>query len=94
MLILLCIASFLSVFLLGLQSQFVRDQRIALCFTMSWFISASQFIYTRVTALTESPELAFISSGIGGSAGIVASIYFYRFYQRRTQRDTPNDRRP
>lgn len=91
MLILLFAASFLSVFLLGLQSQFVRDQRAALCFAISWFVSASQFTYTRITAMTESPELAFISSGLGGSVGIVASIYFYRWfspwYQRRTNRD-------
>jgi hypothetical protein len=90
MLFFLFLASFFNVFLLGLSSQFVRDQRVALCFTVSWFISASQFIYTRVTSGTESPLLAFIVSGFGGSMGIVASIYFYRWfqpwYQLRTKR--------
>lgn len=77
-------ASFFNVFLLGLSSQIVRDQRVVAAFTISWFISTSQFLYTRYVTATDEPLIAFLSSGAGGSIGIVASIYFYRWYQRNS----------
>lgn len=79
----LFLASFFNVFLLGLNSQFVRDQRVVIVFILSWGISSSQFIFTRVIALTEAPLLAFFSAGLGGSLGICVSIYFYRWFNPR-----------
>ena len=79
----LFLASFFNVFLLGLNSQFVRDQRVAIVFILSWGISSAQFVFTRVIALTEAPTLAFCSAGLGGSFGICLSIYFYRWFNPR-----------
>lgn len=78
-LILLAIAQFANIFLLGLSSQFVRDQRVAMVFFISWLINASQFIYTRIVPLSQEPVLAYIASSLGASIGIVCSIYFYRW---------------
>ena len=75
------LASFFQVFLLGLNSQFVRNQWVGSVFIVSWFISVAQFTYTKIVAMTSGADVFFIfcSSGIGGSLGIVSSIYFYRW---------------
>jgi hypothetical protein len=72
-----------NIFLLGLNSQFVRDQRVALCFFVSWGITASQFTFTRVIAGATDPVACFVVSGFGGAFGICASIYFYRWFHPR-----------
>lgn len=74
-------ASFFQVFLLGLNSQFVRNQWVGSVFIVSWFISMAQFTYTKIVAMTEGAEIIFIffASGMGGALGIVSSIYFYRW---------------
>jgi hypothetical protein len=76
-------ASLFNVFLLGLSSQIVRDQRVVAAFLISWCISTAQFLYTRYVSAADDPLVAFFASGAGGSIGIVASIYFYRWYQSR-----------
>lgn len=76
-------ASFFNVFLLGLNSQFVRDQRVMLVFFLSWGISSSQFVFTRVIAVTTNPMLAFFAAGLGGAFGICSSIYFYKWFNPR-----------
>lgn len=83
---LLFIATFGNVFLLGLSSQFVRDQQIALAFTISWGITWCQFSFARISATTVDADLAMFVSGWGGSLGIVSSILFYRWYQARVKR--------
>lgn len=83
---LLFIATFGNVFLLGLSSQFVRDQKIAQAFTISWGITWCQFLFARISANTTNAELALFVGGWGGSLGIVASILFYRWYQARIKR--------
>ena len=82
-LLLMFLASFFNVFLLGLSSQFVRDQAIALAFTISWGITAAQFIFSRVAAHSAEPWAAYLASGLGGSVGIACSILAYRWLQRR-----------
>jgi hypothetical protein len=76
-LFLIFIGQFFNVFLLGLNSQFVRDRKVALCFCVSWGISTSQFIYTYTVANLTEPFLGFIAAGFGGALGICLSIYFY-----------------
>jgi hypothetical protein len=83
---LLFIATFGNVFLLGFSSQIVRDQKIALAFTVSWGITWCQFMFARISAHTTDADLALIVSGWGGSLGIVSSILFYRWYQARGKR--------
>lgn len=83
---LLFIATFGNVFLLGFSSQIVRDQKIALAFTVSWGITWCQFSFARISATTVDADLAMFVSGWGGSLGIVSSILFYRWYQTRGKR--------
>lgn len=82
-LLLMFVSTFCNVFLLGLSSQFVRDQAIMKAFTISWGISASQFIFSRVAAHSTEPFAAYFASGLGGSLGIACSIVFYRRLTRR-----------
>ncbi len=72
-----------NVFLLGVNSQLVRDQRVALCFVLSWGITGSQFTFTRVIASAADPLMCFWVSGWGGAIGICLSIYFYRWFHPR-----------
>lgn len=83
---LLFIATFGNVFLLGFNSQIVRDQKIVLAFTVSWGITWCQFSFARISATTVDADLAMFVSGWGGSLGIVSSILFYRWYQARGKR--------
>lgn len=83
---LLGIAAFFNVMLLGLNSQYVRDQRIALVFCMSWMIHTAQFIYVRIIAMTDLVGWAFLISGIGSSLGIVTSILIYKYFQKRREK--------
>jgi len=82
----LFVASFAQVFLLGLNSQFVRDQRVMMVFIVSWFISISQYTYTKIVA-SENSDWLFIASAMGGSLGIVSSIYFYRWLLPKIKKD-------
>ena len=79
--LLLFIGSFANVFLLGLNSQYVRDKRMAICFMLSWGISSAQFTYIYIIANTPDIVLSFFVGGLGSSTGIVASILFYSHLQ-------------
>lgn len=85
-LIAITIAAFVSVMLLGLNSQYVRDQRIALVFCISWMIHTAQFAYVRIVAITDDVGWAFFLSGWGSSLGIVCSILLYQHFQKRKAR--------
>lgn len=75
--VLLFIGSFFNVFLLGLNSQYVRDRKLAACFMISWGISTAQFTYIYIIANTPDVMFSFIISGLGSSIGIISSIKFY-----------------
>jgi hypothetical protein len=71
-------AAFSSVFCLGLNSKFTRDDRIALAFCCSWCITLSQFAMTwAVFESGLSVTSYLISAGLGGSIGITISQYIY-----------------
>jgi len=78
--VMLFFASFFNVFLLGLNSQFVRDRWIAACIFISFNISCAQFVYTRVVANSDDVLLSFIGSSVGGASGIASSIVFYAWF--------------
>lgn len=80
---LLLLGSFLNVFLLGLNSQYVRDRKVAICFMISWGISVSQFTYIYIIANTPDIVLSFFIGSLGSSLGIVSSIYFYNYLSSR-----------
>lgn len=79
------LASFFNVMLLGLQSQIVRDQRMAAAFSISWGISVSQYVYTYTVARADGIDaiMTFLSAATGGSLGIVTSILLYRYMLAR-----------
>ena len=83
--VLLFIASFTQVFLLGLNSQIVRDRLIMLAFCVSWGIWTGQFFFTRITANAQEPIYAFIAGGFGSAIGIAFSIVFYQWFSHKTK---------
>lgn len=85
-LIALFFAQFFSVFLLGLNSQIVRDQLIGAAIFLSFNISIAQFTYTRVVAGTDDVMMAFMFSAFGGAVGIATSIKCYQWIQKRRLR--------
>jgi hypothetical protein len=85
--ILLFLGQFANVFLLGLNSQYVRDRRKLLCFVVSWGISTSQFVYIWIIANATDPWISFFISGFGGATGIVCSIFLYEYLEREKPSD-------
>tara|TARA_R110000796_G_scaffold44892_3_gene109092 strand:+ start:2618 stop:2893 length:276 start_codon:yes stop_codon:yes gene_type:complete len=78
MLLLVFTASFACVFLLGLNSRVMRDERVAAAATISWFITVAQFVMTWAVLHAElTPAEYILSGGLGGSLGITSSHYFY-----------------
>ena len=78
MLLLVFVASFASVFLLGVNSRVIRDERVAAAAIVSWFITMSQFAMTWAVLHAELSTTEYIlSGGLGGSIGITSSHYFY-----------------
>ena len=76
--LLLFLASFIVVMLLGLQSQFVRDKQKTLSFFMSIGIGTCQILsYKLVPNASLIESISFI---LGGACGITASIYLHDFY--------------
>ena len=82
---LILLASFGSVFLLALNSQFNRDRLAIRCALMSWLISVAQFVITRLIATTPEGDMMylFLASGTGSSAGMYFSIKFYVWLHRK-----------
>lgn len=68
---------FTQVFLLGFNSQVVRDRKAALAFCISWGIWTGQFFFVKLVANATDPIYAFLFGGLGGALGISASILFY-----------------
>lgn len=74
-------AAFAQVFLLGLNSKILRDDKIMAAAITSWLITISQ--YGMVWAVTNaglSAESYILWAGTGGSIGITLSQYAYRWY--------------
>jgi hypothetical protein len=71
-------ASLSCVFLLGLNSRVMRDEKVGAASVISWFITISQFALTwAVLNAKLSPAEYILSAGLGGSMGITFSHYFY-----------------
>lgn len=78
------VASYLTVLLLGFQSKLMRDNRWQLSFFMTWMITFAQVATTWSIANNHlgMPLLVFLS-GLGGSLGIVSSHFLYLWYDGR-----------
>jgi uncharacterized BrkB/YihY/UPF0761 family membrane protein len=77
-------AAFAQVFLLGLNSKMLRDDRILAGAVTSFGITIAQ--YGMVWAVTNaglSAESYILWAGMGGSAGITLSQYVYKWYEKR-----------
>jgi len=81
--LLVLIAAFFSVFLLGLNSKILRDDHIMMGAVVSWFITLSQYAMTWAVfeaGLSAIEYLLF--AGIGGSVGITIAQYFYKWLDK------------
>lgn len=78
------LAAYCCVLLLGFQSKLMRDNKWPACFFASWMITIAQTATTWAIANNHLglPLFIFIS-GWGGSLGIVSSHFVYQFYDKR-----------
>jgi len=80
-------SAFFQVFLLGLNSKLLRDDKIPAGFVVSWLITLAQFAYIWSVAHSQIDTVPFLLiSGLGGSLGITFAQYFYRWYDRKFHR--------
>ncbi len=84
---LLFAAAFSQVFLLGLNSKLLRDDKILAGFVVSWFITVAQFIMVWAVAHSGlSVPMYLVVAGAGGSIGITSAQYFYKWYDAKFHR--------
>lgn len=76
--IILFFASFISVMLMGLQSQWVRDKHAIVAFICSIFIGLSNLAFFKLVPDATITECAFWIAG--GAFGIVSSIYAHNIW--------------
>lgn len=84
--LILFFGSFFSVFLLGFNSQLVKDGNALGAFSIAWFITLSNMLYTRSFVLSTSFSSSYLVAGLGSSVGIVCSIWCYRAFKTKSFR--------
>ena len=67
----------LTVYMLGINSQLVRDKNCIGAFSLAWFISLSNMLYIKVFVMSDEFMLTYLSSALGSGIGIVLSIVTY-----------------
>ena len=77
-------ASFVAVFLLGIQSKNVNQGRYKAAIVTSFGISVSQFFFVKFASGGRLDTLAVCA--IGGCAGIAFSIWFHQTFIERKHR--------
>ena len=83
---LLFFGSFVSVFLMGLQSKNVNQGRYLAAVVTSFGISVSQFIFVHFASTGNYSVLAVSSAG--GCIGIACSIWFYQTFLERLRKES------
>lgn len=81
--VMIFMAQYLTVLLLGFQSKLMRDNRWGLSFFTSWGITLSQT--ATVWAIANNPlgmPLLITLSGFGGACGIVSAHFVYDWYDK------------
>jgi len=72
------IASFASVFFMGINSKVIRDNYVFLAAILSWFITVANYgLMWAVLEAGLSPVEYILISGLGGSIGITLAQYAY-----------------
>lgn len=69
--------SLLTVYMLGINSQLVRDKNCLGAFSLAWFISLSNMLYIKVFVMSDEFILTYLCSALGSGIGIVLSIITY-----------------
>lgn len=69
--------SLLTVYLLGINSQLVRDRNCVGAFTIAWFISLSNMLYIKAFVGSSDFIMNYFFSALGSGIGIVLSIVSY-----------------
>lgn len=78
------LSAFFTVFLLGLNSKILRDDKVFAAFVVSWGITLSQTAATYIIAHVNLPiHLYILWAGWGGSLGIVSAHYLYKHLTRK-----------
>ena len=81
-------AAFFSVFLLGLNSKILRDDRIMFGAVISWFITIAQYVMTwAVIHAGLSPAEYIFWAGCGGCFGITVAQYFYKWMATKLNKE-------
>ncbi len=80
------IASLANLFLLGFQSQMIRDMNVPIVFVNCWMLAIVQFWSTTWIINLDNKTLSFFCFAGGSSIGVVGSIYFYRWFLKRKKR--------
>ena len=90
--VLVFVASYFSVLLLGLQSKLMRDDHWQASFFVSWLIMLSHTAVTWSIANNSLgiPLYLFIS-GWGSSLGIVSSHFLYAWYDNKFHKNDLHD---
>lgn len=90
--VLVFVASYFSVLLLGLQSKLMRDDHWQVSFFVSWLIMLSHTAVTWSVANNSLgiPLYLFIS-GWGSSLGIVSSHFLYVWYDKKFHKNDSHD---
>lgn len=77
------VAAYSTVLLLGLQSKLMRDDNWRMAFFTSWLITFAQTASTYAIAHSVLGIEAYLFfSGLGGSTGIVSAHFVYAWYER------------
>ncbi len=89
--IMVFLASYFCVLLLGVQSKLMRDDHWFICFFISWMIMFAQTAVTWSIANNHlGMTLYLFVSGWGGSLGIVSSHFVYLWYDNKFHKEKPN----
>ncbi|PKI17972.1 hypothetical protein CXF71_01460 [Colwellia sp. 12G3] len=81
--------SLLTVYMLGINSQLVRDKNCVGAFSLAWFISLSNMLYIKVFVMSDEFMLTYLCSALGSGIGIVLSIITYsKVYELLSKRST------
>lgn len=81
--------SLLTVYMLGINSQLVRDKNCIGAFSLAWFISLSNMLYIKVFVMSDEFMLTYLCSALGSGIGIVLSIISYsKVYELLSKRDS------